>query len=189
MRGTDPASRRPGRGWCRRSRPDWPRIHSRRDLPARVPGPQCVPTSIARSDTGPRCSGTGQTICFESRGSAAGRMSERIDPEKPERDRIGARTRNGADRRTGANLRRRGRRRGTRWPLDRGLCRIGGSLGDRLRRARLRWTSWSERTYRELSRFSNRHFWPGAHCPRLCPGAEIRRQDGDTERSDAPRSD
>src|SRR4051795_1202131 len=37
-----------------------------------------------------------------------------------------ARTRNGADRRAGSNLRRRGRRRGTRWPLDRGLRRIGG---------------------------------------------------------------
>ena len=33
------------------------------DSPARLPGPQCVPASIARSDTGPRCSGTGQTIC------------------------------------------------------------------------------------------------------------------------------
>jgi thioredoxin reductase (NADPH) len=74
-------------------------------------------------------------------------------------------------------------------PLGRGLCRIGGPLGDRLRRARLRRPSWSERSYRELSRFPNRHFWPGAHWPRLCPGAEIRCQDGDTHRSGAPRSD
>src|SRR6195256_5413095 len=122
---------------------------------------------------GSRCGGAGQAICPESRGSAAGRVSERLGPEKPERDRIGAGTRNGANRRTGSNLRRRGCRRGTRWPLDRGLCRIGGSLGDRLRRARLRWTSWSERSYRKLSRFPNRHFWPDTHWPRLCPGAEI----------------
>ena len=80
--GTDPASRRPGRGRCRRSGADWPRIQSGRDSPARLPGPQCVPASIARSRTGSRRGGTGQTICPESRGPAAGRVSERLDPEK-----------------------------------------------------------------------------------------------------------
>jgi len=84
------------------------------------------------------------------------------------------------------NLRRRGRRCGTRWSLNRGLCRVGRSLRDRFRRPRLRWTSWSERSYRELSRFPNRHFRPGAHWPRLRPGAEIRGQDGDTHRGSAP---
>ena len=43
-----------------------PEFNSGRDSPAGLPGPQCVPASIARSDTGPRCSGTGQTICPES---------------------------------------------------------------------------------------------------------------------------
>src|ERR1700733_10174206 len=81
----------------------------------------------------------------------------------------------------------RGARRGTRRTFDRGLRRIRGSLGDRLRRPRLWWTSWSERPYRELSRFSNRHFWPGAHWACVCPGAEIRCQNDDTHRSGAPR--
>ena len=83
-------------------------------------------------DTGPRCSGTGQTICSESRGSAAGRMSERIDPKNPSETEL-ARELGMVRSTNGSELRRRGRRRGTRWPLDRGLCRIGGSLGDRLR--------------------------------------------------------
>ena len=81
-----------------------PESNSGRDLPARLPGAQCVPASIARPGTGSGRSETGRAICPESRGPAAGGMSERLDPEKPERDRIGARTRNGADRRTGSNL-------------------------------------------------------------------------------------
>jgi hypothetical protein len=121
------------------------------------------------------------------RGPAARRMSERLDPEKPERDQIGARTGNGADRGMGSNLRRRGRRRGTRWPHDRGLPRIGESLSYSFQRAPLG-ESWSECSYRELSRFPDRHFWPGAHWPCLCPGAEIRGQDDDPHRSGAPRN-
>ena len=50
-----------------------------------------------RSEAGP-------AICPKSRRAAARRMSEGHDPEKPERGRIGARTWNGADRRTGSNL-------------------------------------------------------------------------------------
>ena len=60
---------------------------------------------------------------------------------------------------------------------------------DRLRRARFRRTGRSERAYRKLSRFPSRHFRPGAHRPRLCPGAEIRCQDDDTHRSGTPGSD
>ena len=71
------------------------------------------------------------------------------------------------------DLRRRGRRRGTRWPLDRGLRRIGGSLGDCLRRTRFRWTSWGKRSYRELSRLPIRHFRPGTHWPRLYPAQKF----------------
>src|ERR1700738_1206142 len=86
----------------------------------------------------------------------------------------------------GAASARRGRPRGPRGPVDRSLCRIRRPLGHRVRCPRLRWTGRSERPDRELSRFPSRHFRPGAHRPRLCPGAEIRRQGGDTHRSGTP---
>jgi hypothetical protein len=54
------------------------------------------------------------------------------------------------------------------------------------RYARIRWASRSQCAYRKLSRFSGRHFRPGAHRPCLRAGAEIRCQGGDT--SATPRS-
>ena len=52
-----------------------PELQSGRHSPARLPSPQCVPASIARPCTGSRSGGAGQTICPESRGPAAGRVS------------------------------------------------------------------------------------------------------------------
>ena len=85
-----------------------------------------------------------------------------------------------------SRLRRRGRRRRSRRPFDRGLCGLRGSFRRRSRCARVRRPGRRQRAHRELFRVSDRDFGTGADRPRLHPGAEVwRRNDDSRRRQDA----
>src|ERR1700722_6807508 len=79
-------------------------------------------------------------------------------------------------------LRRRGGRRRTRGPLNRGLWLFRRPDGRGSRRPRLRRSGRRQRPDRELLWLPNRNKRPGAHRPRLRSGAEIRRRRHDTGR-------
>ena len=84
-------------------------------------------------------------------------------------------------------LRRRHRRRRAGGAGRGGLCRVGGPVGDRARRARDRRPGGRVEPDRELSGLPDRHLGPGAGRPRVQPGAEVRRRDRDPGRGRAAR--
>ena len=118
---------------------------------------------------------------------ASGRVRRWDHTEMPERGGTGSPTRHAADRSSGSNLRRCRRRCGARGPCDRGLRRLRGPVGDRIRCSRLWRAGGGQRPHRKLSRISSRHLRPGPGGTCLCAGAEVRDRYGHSGRGDPSR--
>ena len=156
--------------------------------PGRIPRAERTSAPSARSRHRRERPDTHRGLPRRHLGAADRALPERPHAAESERGRARRLPRPRPCHRSDQGVRRRDRRRGTGGARRGGLRRIGRSVRHRARLPRVRRPGGRVGADRELPRLSDRNQRDGLDGPRLQPGAEVRRRDGDPGRGGAPRA-